>query len=272
MVQKISILERSIPKVDINVPICPFCGQQQEILYGDPSKTFHIAYRYCGCYEMNRFLEGLSLINNWKARIYEIDSHFERDKVIAWNRVRSSGMGSRFIDASFDSFDRDRMPKAYEIAMEYAQSIDQCDGRGLIFTGNAGTGKTHLAAAIAGKVINEYSLFVEFVSCAEWLADIRAAFSEHTGKDIMLEKRTKDAALLIIDDLGRERRSRFTDELLFKVVDFRYKNKMPLIITSNYDLQTLSERIDYAVLSRIIGMCKAVDMNGTDYRVKDFLC
>lgn len=271
MEARISILERSTPQVDINAPICPFCGEPQDTRRGITAGTMSKLFKLCGCDGMKAYLEDRTAIIDCKDRIRELDKRFERDRNTAWARLKSRGIGSRFLEATFESFDRDLMSKAYETALSYAQSFDKNDGRGLIFTGNAGTGKTHLAAAIAGKIIDEYSLFVEFVSFVELLADIKAAFSERSGKDVMLEKRMKEAALLIIDDLGREKRSQFTDELLYRVVDFRYRNKLPLIITTNYDLKSLSERIDYAVLSRIIGICRAVDMNGMDYRVKDYL-
>lgn len=110
---------------------------------------------------------------------------------------------------------------------------------------------------------------MEFVSYVDLLADIRAAFSDK-AKDVAKIEEKLCGAPLIIDDLGKEKQSEFTNELLFRVVNRRYKDNLPLIVTTNYRLPDLAKRLDYAVFSRIVELCKAVDMRGRDYRLKDF--
>ena len=163
------------------------------------------------------------------------------------------------------------MPKAYDIALGYVETFDKNDGEGLLFTGDVGTGKTHLAAAIAAEIIRKYLATVEFVSYTEALATMRAAFSESNNNDIILEERMRKADLLVIDDLGKENLSAFTKNVLYRVVNGRYKDKLPLIITSNYGIESLSERLDYGTFSRIVDLCKVVEMRGIDYRMKDYL-
>ena len=77
---------------------------------------------------------------------------------------------------------------------------------------------------------------------------------------------------IVIDDLGKERPSPFTNELFYRVVNGRYKNRLPMIITSNYGVESLSERLDSPVFSRLVDTCKVVEMCGIDYRMKDYLC
>ncbi|MBQ3465417.1 MAG: ATP-binding protein [Firmicutes bacterium] len=182
------------------------------------------------------------------------------------------GVGKRFLTATFENFERQRMPKAYDIALGFAEKFDENDGEGVLFTGDVGTGKTHLAAAIANKIIRKYSATVEFVSYVEVLADIRAAFSNHSEEAYLLEERMRKADLLVIDDLGKEKPSPFTNELFYRVVNGRYKDRLPMIITSNYGVESLSERLDYPVFSRLAAICRAVEMRGIDYRMKDYLC
>jgi DNA replication protein DnaC len=161
--------------------------------------------------------------------------------------------------------------KAYDIAKGYADNFHNNNGEGIIFTGGVGTGKTHLAAAICKEVTYKYSTTVEFVSYVQLLADIRAAFSGNKNIGEIEEKMMK-TGLLVIDDLGKEKQSQFSNETLYRVVNERYKNELPVIITTNWPLETLSERLDYAVFSRLIGTCKVVEMSGSDYRMRDFLC
>ena len=70
------------------------------------------------------------------------------------------GVGKRFLTATFENFERQRMPKAYDIALGFAEKFDENDGEGVLFTGDVGTGKTHLAAAIAAEIIRKYSATV----------------------------------------------------------------------------------------------------------------
>ena len=190
----------------------------------------------------------------------------------AWKMYEESGVGKRFLTANFENYERERMPKAYDIALGYAETFDKNDGEGLLFTGDVGTGKTHLAAAIAAEIIRKYAATVEFVSYTEALATMRAAFSESNNNDKILEERMMKADLLVIDDLGKENLSAFTKNVLYRVVNGRYKEKLPLIITSNYGIKSLSERLDYGTFSRIVDGCKVVEMRGIDYRMKDYLC
>jgi DNA replication protein DnaC len=203
-------------------------------------------------------------------RIAQQREDFQRKR--AEKMLEESGIGKRFLTANFENFERQRMPKAYDIALGFAEDFDKNDGEGLLFTGDVGTGKTHLAAAIANKIIRKYSATVEFVSYVEVLADIRAAFSNHSEEAYLLEERMRKADLLVIDDLGKEKPSPFTNELFYRVVNGRYKDRLPMIITSNYGVESLSERLDYPVFSRLVAMCKAVEMSGIDYRMKDYLC
>ena len=178
----------------------------------------------------------------------------QRDK--AEKLLAGSGIGKRFLSATFENFERDRMPKAYDMALGYVDAFRDNDGEGLLFTGDVGTGKTHLAAAVAVEIIRRYSSTVEFVSYVEVLADIRAAFSNHSYEAVRLEESMREAKLLVIDDLGKEKPSPFTNEFLYRVINGRYKDKRPIIITSNLGIEELSERIDYTVFSRIVDICK----------------
>ena len=189
----------------------------------------------------------------------------------AWKMYEESGVGKRFLTASFENYERERMPKAYDIARRFAETFDKNDGEGLLFTGDVGTGKTHLAAAISAEIIRKYAATVEFVSYTEALATMRAAFSESNNNDKILEERMVKADLLVIDDLGKENLSAFTKNVLYRVVNGRYKEKLPLIITSNYGIESLSQRLDYGTFSRIVDGCKVVEMRGIDYRMKDYL-
>jgi DNA replication protein DnaC len=226
----------------------------------------------CNCIQMQEYLKQNQKLNELKEQLMIVQQREEFQRKRAEKMFVEGGIGKRFLAATFENYERKRMPKAYDIALGFAEKFDQNDGEGLLFTGDVGTGKTHLAAAIANKIIRKYSASVEFVSYTEVLTDIRAAFSNHSEEAYLLEERMRKSDLLVIDDLGKEKPSPFTNELFYRVVNGRYKDKLPMIITSNHGVETLSERLDYAVFSRLVAMCRAVEMRGIDYRMKDYLC
>ena len=266
LLEEISILKKSLPTVDVNSPDCPFCGRSQNVMYDGIRKIYEI----CTCQTMRQFRDKQHQLSEYEERLLIIGKQVEQKRKHAERILNESGIGKRFLNVGFENFERERMPDAYDIAFKFADEFDRNKGNGLIFTGGVGTGKTHLAASIASHIINKYSVTVEFVSYVDILADIRAAFSNNTGYEAKIEARLCEAPLLIIDDLGKEKQSKFTDELLYRVVNKRYNHNLPLIITTNLSLPELEARLDYAVFSRIVELCKAVDMRGRDYRMKDF--
>lgn len=263
------ILRNSIAEVDINQSTCPFCGSPQELVGNEIIRKHHM-YNYCSCEGMTEHLQKEKELSIMEDQLIKMTAAFEESRADALNHLASSGIGKRFIGATFDSYDEGRNKKAYEIAREYAEKFDCSDGEGLIFTGGAGTGKTHLAAAIANHVADKFAARIEFETFSEAIAEIKSAFSD-SKNDTHLEKRMCEADLLVIDDLGKETHSPFNDELLYRVVNYRYKEKLPIVITSNLRMEFLVRTFDYAVMSRLMEICKAVNMQGNDYRVRDYL-
>ena len=257
---------KSMPVVDVNAPECPFCSGLQNVIYDGVNKIYDL----CICSAMRDFQDKQHQLSEYEERLQVIDCRLEQGRKHARQILRDSGIGKRFLESGFETFEQEYMPHAYETALRFAESFEKNQGRGLIFTGDVGTGKTHLAAAIASHIVEKYSVTVEFVSYVDLLADIRAAFSDKEKDVAKIEEKLCEVPVLIIDDLGKEKQSEFTNELLFRVVNKRYKDNLPLIVTTNYRLPELAKRLDYAVFSRIVGLCKAVDMRGRDYRLKDF--
>lgn len=269
---QISTLISSLPEVDINQPVCPFCNAQQKVAIPHAGASDQGIRKHCDCTQMQEYLRQKRQFSELEEQLMIAQQRDDFRKKRAWKMYEESGVGKRFLTANFENYERERMPKAYDIALGYAETFDKNDGEGLLFTGDVGTGKTHLAAAISAEIIRKYAATVEFVSYTEALATMRAAFSESNNNDKILEERMVKADLLVIDDLGKENLSAFTKNVLYRVVNGRYKEKLPLIITSNYGIKSLSERLDYGTFSRIVDGCKVVEMRGIDYRMKDYLC
>ena len=137
--------------------------------------------------------------------------------------------------------------------------------RGLFLFGKAGTGKTHLAARIA----QETTLETRFIKMPKLLLELRSNFntSESWQNEKIIEKLAK-IELLIIDDLGAEKMSDWVAETIYLLIDERYGNMRPTIITSNFDLEELEQRVGDRVCSRITAMCRLIKVNTKDFRKK----
>lgn len=149
-----------------------------------------------------------------------------------------------------------------EIAEKFVDNFPN-GGRGIIFIGDVGRGKTHLAGAIARNVIEMYQVPVLFKSYAALLDDIKRNFDE----DRREIDRIVNSPLVVIDDLGQEKQSEWNKEVLFKIVNGRYENMLPMIITTNCTVMALRDNIGEPIFSRLYEMCDAVKVNGKDHRI-----
>ena len=148
-----------------------------------------------------------------------------------------------------------------EVAKRFAENFPN-NGKGVFLIGGVGRGKTHLAGAIANYVIKNYHVPVIFRSYSEMLARIKQNF-DGDGREA---DRLCNTPLLIIDDLGQEKWTEWNHEILFRIVNFRYESKSPMVVTSNQTIMELKDNVGEAIFSRLYEMTERVKMNGQDHR------
>lgn len=180
---------------------------------------------------------------------------------------KASDLGKRFADRTFDNFNKSGREKIYKAAWAYAERNDLFDSSKncLLFLGGVGTGKTHLAAAIANVLI-ERGIPTLFGTFVDHLQRIKDEFN-NTTLDTYLSK-MKTIPMLVIDDLGKERKSDWTQSILFDVINYRYEHMLPTIITSNLMDNDLMNYVSNATASRLNEMSTAIHTVGEDYRKK----
>lgn len=173
---------------------------------------------------------------------------------------------------TFDSYDSQYRGKAYEVAKQYAESFGIETFRGLLFYGRAGSGKTHLACSIARYLIEQKQVGVKFVRIVDLLCDIRKTFDENenyrTENESELVRKYTRVPLLILDDLGSEKTTDWVRQILYQIIDERWLEQMPIIVTSNLNLEELEARFEERIVSRIACMCRLVESREYDYRLK----
>ena len=166
------------------------------------------------------------------------------ERLHSLHQISNLGALSRM---TFDSFDPNAAPEtlrpnlraAYDLSLDFAQ-----DPRGwLVLLGGYGCGKTHLAAAIANFriALGNQTLFVVV---PDLLDHLRATYAPNSTVtyDERLEA-IRDAPLLILDDLGAHNTTAWAQEKLFQILNHRYNNRQPTVITSNQRLDELDPRI-----------------------------
>jgi len=133
----------------------------------------------------------------------------------------------------------------------------------LTLLGMVGTGKTHLALAIGWDWL-EQGKTVLYYQVADFLNTLRDGFQlgavENYSKTIAF---AKNCSLFILDDLGAERQTDFATEQLDLVVDYRYVNRKPLIITSNLAMAEFPPRIADRLSEGLL-----IQLKGESYRKK----
>jgi DNA replication protein DnaC len=153
--------------------------------------------------------------------------------------------------------------EAKRLCEEYAASP-----RGwLVLSGGYGTGKTHLAYAIAGDLLRR-SVPVYAASVPEMLGMIRNGYSDDQG--VTAEARLKalrQVEVLVLDDWGTERGSDWVSETMFTVLNSRYNDRRATVITTNLTPQELARK-DARLASRMldVDVSRVIVLAAGDYR------
>jgi DNA replication protein DnaC len=169
-----------------------------------------------------------------------------------------------FTDHTFEDFEP-TIPgteEAFEAALAFAQEPDH---RWLFLAGSCGVGKTHLAVAIAKYAMQWHQMSVYFAVVPDLLDHLRATFDPKSGSayDDRFTS-IRNAPLLVLDDLGTENATPWAREKLYQIINHRYSEQMPTVITSNVELRKVDDRI----VSRMLDhrLTQYIEIDAEDYR------
>lgn len=165
----------------------------------------------------------------------------------------------------FENDDGKGDPQLIQAARKYAADfqLHLKDGMGLLYYGPVGTGKTFLAGCIANAVLAQgYKVkMTNFATVADELWNVR-------DKSAYIADLAK-YPLLILDDLGAERKTDYVQEMVYKIVNARYVAGAPVIVTTNLTTDELSKTADVEysrTYDRLLEMCLPINVDGCSRR------
>ena len=240
---------------------CPICGGIGLVRVVNPEGLW--VSRGCECQQLEREQRRLAA-----AHIPERYRHYTLDGYETAFRGADASLGRAHLTAR-------KFVEAYPV---------DTAGKGLLFAGSIGVGKTHLAVGVLRRLVQERGVKGLFCDYRELLKSIQNSYNpEVRTTELELLQPIFAAEVLVLDDLGAQKPNEWVWDTVALILNTRYNDRQTTIITTNYaDLpagggnktdveraareQTLGDRIGDRMLSRLAEMCIQVKMSGKDCR------
>jgi DNA replication protein DnaC len=173
------------------------------------------------------------------------------------------------------------LEKAMTFCSGYPHLADD-EGLGLLFCGDNGVGKTHLAVAVLRELVSAKGARGQFWDFHELIREIKSSYDPETKTtELQVLEPVIETDVLLLDDLGAWKMTDWMNDTLFSILNSRYMAKRPTIITTNFQdvareqalaadplrrREFLVERIGQRLRSRLMEMCAVITINGPDRR------
>lgn len=165
---------------------------------------------------------------------------------------------------------RKNMELTYDVCLNYAQKFESCLFRNLLMSGPPGLGKTFLSACIA-RAVSEHGYSVVYDTAGNIFAQFEAKKflrDSADGQDARDEtRRYLNCDLLIVDDLGSELTTQFTQSALYELINTRLVAERHTVISTNLSLEEIARRYNPQIASRIEGEYHVLHFFGDDIRM-----
>ena len=157
-------------------------------------------------------------------------------------------------------------------AQKFLQEFRKNEKNSIMFIGNNCTGKTHIATAICNELMKD-DIPVIFGTLSDIVNKYALSYQNNTSQELTTLYAQVD--LLVIDDLGVESINEWMLSKLFVIINERMNNELPIIITTNYDIEGLRNRLEISndgckttdkIISRLCFICRKVECKGDYYK------
>lgn len=231
-----------------DAPLCPRCRD-----------TGWVGARMCQCLHelctQEQIKELSSLLNLG-------EQSFDRARLDVYSDAVWDGMGKS---------PRENMRAVIAVCEGYARQFDTYPLKNLFFSGDTGLGKTFLSGCIAREVSQSghsvvYDTAINVFARFEERKFTREANREREARDDT--RRYLNCDLLILDDLGSELTTQFTQSALYELVNSRLTARRRTVISSNLTMDDVRRRYTPQIASRLEGEYRVLAFYGDDIRLR----
>lgn len=166
-------------------------------------------------------------------------------------------------DPSLGVSPRQLMERTFRRCKRYAREF-RLGAPSLLFSGGPGLGKTFLSACIA-RAVADSGFSVVYDTAGQLFDDFEAV--KFGGDQRDLTQKYLNCDLLIVDDLGTEMTTQFTQSVLYCVINDRLLQNRPMIVSTNLSDSALRQRYSPAIASRLLGAFEICLFLGQDIRL-----
>lgn len=189
---------------------------------------------------------------------------------IAAARIQQEKVNRMFdgtqIPVRFQSATLDTVLQSNQLIKQAADALRE--RHNLILIGDPGTGKTFFACALVRTLLQDSQQCL-FVGVPDLLDKIRRGFNAADGnksEDIL--EAAAASQWLVLDDIGKEKPTTWVLETLYRLVNKRYGDMLPTIVTSNLDFDGLMRQLDASTVSRLLEGAVVLTFDSADRRIK----
>jgi DNA replication protein DnaC len=273
-------------------PKCTICNDTGiEIV---PRGRFAAADRCSGCQTSCQICDGtgylFELDENGREHAQKCQCQDLSYRIMLYNNAQ---IPSQFYDATFENFDISGNPSlksALDTARFSFKNYQNGKWEGLLFMGGVGVGKTRLVSTMLRDYTLKYGIPCLFKEFSSLLSEIKSGYDKGLSETNLLES-INNIDILVIDELGKGRKSDWEINILDLIISNRYNMRKTTIFTTNYTdskstslgettgqkdgkggtaeserRETLEQRVYSRIYSRLKGMTDFIMINGPDFR------
>lgn len=168
---------------------------------------------------------------------------------------------TRYINADIEKVE---IPELKKMIVKIGKREDE--KLGLFIHGESGTGKTYAVYALCKFLENKCSFKIE--NWIDLLNSVKKAIAENGTSDMQeMDKRRRFDGIYFIDDIGTENVTPYVIDMMYQLVNYRYNEMLPIVITTNLTKAGFAERYGDRIMSRLFEMCDVVELTGKDRRL-----
>lgn len=221
---------------------CRKCGEPRQTVLKTPyGKTVKLPI-VCKCQE--------------EEELRAIEAMEQRKMEAEWRKMMSNAFSSpkmreQTFEADDGRFGAEQMAKCRAYADRFIQASGELD-YGLLLFGKSDSGKTFMSCCVANRLLDN-GMKVVMRSMPRLIRSLDDRQERQRTEWLM-----KNADLLILDDLGAERTTSYGQEIVYDVIDTRYQQKRPILVSTNLTLEELTAPQDVMaerIYGRILECC-----------------